>query len=167
MKEVRIRSAIGGLLFLGLVGAGIARAEETDRLKTLTAEEATRLAQQKSGRELKKQLDSLVQKLVSQEQVKPEAIALLTPHTRENSCLAEIGEIGGVKISDKFQDREGALLHSSISGFKGLESDVVILLDIDPEDVRCSVNARYVGASRARSYLYVFTLGDWMQGAPA
>jgi len=39
VKEVRIRSAIGGLLFLGLVGAGIARAEETDRLKTLTADE--------------------------------------------------------------------------------------------------------------------------------
>ncbi len=59
MKEVRIRSAIGGLLFLGLVGAGIARAEETDRLKTLTAEEATRLAQQKSGRLLLDGLKSL------------------------------------------------------------------------------------------------------------
>jgi hypothetical protein len=59
VKEVPIRAAIGSLVFLCLLGAGIARAEETDRIKTLTVEEATRLAQQKSGRLLLDGLKSL------------------------------------------------------------------------------------------------------------
>ena len=53
-------------------------------------------------------------------------------------------------------ERAGAILHTTISAFKGLESDVLILADIDPEDSRCDRNARYVAASRAKSRLYVF-----------
>ncbi len=37
-------------MILWLLGAGIGHAEETDHIKTLTVEEATRLAQQKNGR---------------------------------------------------------------------------------------------------------------------
>ena len=50
MKAVFIRSTIGSLVILWLLGAGIGHAEETDHIKTLTVEEATRLAQQKNGR---------------------------------------------------------------------------------------------------------------------
>lgn len=45
MKAVRIRSTIGSLVILWLLGAGIGRAEETNHIKSLTVEEATRLAQ--------------------------------------------------------------------------------------------------------------------------
>ena len=54
-----MKSAIGSLVILCLLGAGFARGEETDRIKTLTVEEATRLAQQKSGRLLLDGLKSL------------------------------------------------------------------------------------------------------------
>ena len=50
MKAVFIRSTIGSLVILWLLGAGVGHAEETDHIKTLTVEEATRLAQQKNGR---------------------------------------------------------------------------------------------------------------------
>jgi len=50
VKAVFIRSTIGSLVILWLLGAGIGHAEETDHIKTLTVEEATRLAQQKNGR---------------------------------------------------------------------------------------------------------------------
>lgn len=57
------------------------------------------------------------------------------------------------------------LLHTTIPTFKGLESDVMILADIDPRDERCSLNARYVAASRARLVLHVWAKGNWMEGA--
>ena len=59
MKAVFIRSTIGSLVILWLLGAGIGHAEETDHIKTLTVEEATRLAQQKNGRLLLDGLKSL------------------------------------------------------------------------------------------------------------
>lgn len=57
------------------------------------------------------------------------------------------------------------MLHTTIGKFKGLEADVVILADIDPDDVRCNLSARYVAASRARHRLYVFQHGDWLAGS--
>jgi len=122
------------------------------------------VALQATGREFRKQMDSLIRRLVEREQVRPESIAILTPHTRGNSSLAKVDELGGLALSEDFTARKGALLHSTISGFKGLESDVIILLDIDPDDIRCGLKARYVAASRAKSFLYVFTFGDWLEG---
>jgi DNA helicase IV len=58
-------------------------------------------------------------------------------------------------------DRQGRVLHTTIGRFKGLESDVVIMLDVDPDDPRCGRHERYVAASRAKHRLYVFTRGDW------
>ena len=92
-KEVRIRSAIGSLIILCLLGAGIAPGEETDRIKTLTVKEATRLAQQKSGRLLLNGLKTIspeVAKALAQHKgwlslnglttISDEAAAALGPH---------------------------------------------------------------------------------------
>lgn len=49
---------------------------------------------------------------------------------------------------------DGGILHATISGFKGLESDAVILADLDPEDPRCSPADLYVTASRAKDVLH-------------
>ncbi len=43
----------------------------------------------------------------------------------------------------------------TIHSFKGLESDVVFLIDIDDLETPASRSAVYVGASRARAILYV------------
>jgi len=94
----------------------------------------------------------------------PEQIVILTPHTRKNSTLAGMTELADVPLADLPNDREGKLLHTTIGAFKGLESDVVIMLDVNPDDQRCGLNARYVAASRARHRLYVFAKGDWLAG---
>ena len=106
-------------------------------------------------------LDELVQRLLSKNDVQPEQIVVLTPHTRDHSSLAGMTSVGGVPLASGLDDRQGRVLHSTIGAFKGLEADIVILGDIDPTDVRCDRKARYVAASRAKHALYVFAKGDW------
>jgi hypothetical protein len=93
--------------------------------------------------------------------LKPEQIAVITPHRMEHSSLRGCDTLGGVRLSRDPADRAGAVLHATISGFKGLESDAVLLADIRPGDPRCSREARYVAASRAKHILQVFAYGDW------
>jgi hypothetical protein len=110
----------------------------------------------------RKALEQLVSRLVQQERVTPGQIVILTPHSPKTSCLAGQTELAGLPLTDDPAKRAGALLHLSISAFKGLESDVVILADVDPKDPRCDRNARYVAASRARHRLFVFAKGNWV-----
>ena len=53
----------------------------------------------------------------------------------------------------------GAGPGGTVQGFKGLESDVVVLVGIDLRCMRHPANL-YVGASRARAALYVLALAD-------
>ena len=77
------------------------------------------------------------------------------------SVFREADELAGIPITEDLKEREGKLFHSSVGGFKGLESDVVILTDVDPADERSSPEAVYVGASRACHRLYVFHDEAW------
>jgi len=120
--------------------------------------------EQEGGRKTLQQVESLVRKLVEAQGVPVERIAVLTPHSKKNSTLAEVEEIAGIPLTEKREERAGALLHTTIGKFKGLECDVGILVDVDPRDPRCNRNARYVAASRARQRLYVFAKGDWVDG---
>jgi hypothetical protein len=101
-------------------------------------------------------LDELITKLVKREGINPFDIVLLTPHRRERSVLADVESLGGIELTGGLFERGAKLLHATISRFKGLEAQVIILLDIDTQDPRCGARERYVGASRARHALYVF-----------
>ncbi len=80
--------------------------------------------------------------------------------------MADREEVCGLPLVSTVTEGTEALLHTTISSFKGLEADVVILADIDPSDRRCGRRVRYVAASRARHRLYVLTRGDWLAEAP-
>jgi hypothetical protein len=107
------------------------------------------------------QIEGLITRLLGKEGVRPEQITLLTPHTRANSTLRDVTALGGVELASSVDDRAGKLLHTTIAAFKGLESDVVLLIDLDPGDERSSRMARYVAASRAKHVLHVWTKRDW------
>ena len=89
-------------------------------------------------------------------------ITILTPHRRDNLSLKGATELGGVPLADEPGARAGKVLYTTIGAFKGLESDVVILVDIDPSDTRSDRRARYVAASRAKLALHVYAKGDWL-----
>lgn len=124
-------------------------------------EPPTTHVQDKAAR-VRSRLAQLVVRMTTEDGLRPEQITILTPHSRGNSTLAGLAELAGLRLADDPTDRGGALLHTTIGKFKGLESDVVVLLDIDPEDPRCGRQARYVAASRACHRLHVFAAGDWL-----
>ncbi len=95
----------------------------------------------------------VVSELVEGQGVEPERIVLLTPRRKEHSCLAGVEQVAGLVVATEPEDRDGRLLHSTISRFKGLESDVVLLLDVTPET---PPEVLYVGASRARLLLHMW-----------
>ena len=117
---------------------------------------------QTSPSQVRRLVGRLIERLTQQEQVRPDQIAVLTPRSRKNSSFAEQSELGGHPLTDDPYARQGAILHTTIGKFKGLESDVVILVDIDPDDPHCHANARYVAASRARHRLHVCSKSNWL-----
>jgi hypothetical protein len=114
---------------------------------------------QKQGSGAVKQIRDLVTRLLEKDGLAPEQIAMLTPHRRQHSTLAEVSEIAGYPILDA-PGRAGAVTHSTIGAFKGLEADVVIVLDLKPDDPRCSLADLYTACTRARHRLYILQQGD-------
>jgi len=106
-------------------------------------------------------IEDLLERYIKEQHVNPDQIALITPHTKEHSLFAGIEAMAGCPLASDPFAREGAILHTTIGSFKGLESDIVILADIDPEDERCNVNARYVATSRARQVLHEYWKKEW------
>lgn len=129
--------------------------------------EAPTIFQQPGPSKTLRMVDELVESLIDAKSVPPETIVILTPHSPKSSTLKDVQTLGGRRVVHAIQNRpSNTVLHTSISSFKGLEADVVILVDIDPADPRCSTRDRYVAASRARHRLYVFEKAYWLGGEP-
>lgn len=100
-------------------------------------------------------LDKIVTRLVG-EGVKPNDIVILSPRRFDASSLKGIASVGGLAVSDVSADHqigENAVAFSTIHAFKGLESAVVIVIDIEQVDSDEARSLLYVGMSRARSLL--------------
>ncbi len=97
--------------------------------------------------------------LVRDEGISPGRIVLMLNTYKEESCLADVKQIGGYPIAPVDNDT-GRLLpdavnYTRIRTFKGLEADVVFILDahkMEEGDYKTS----YAQASRARMLLGVF-----------
>lgn len=87
-------------------------------------------------------------------------IAILSPFRPANTCLADGFSTSRLSLTQNFEDwRNGdAVLQTTIKAFKGLEADIVFLIDIPVPDTHPAFTSNdfYVGASRARSILHVF-----------
>lgn len=116
-------------------------------------------------------LRKVLHDLVQVERIHPWRIGVLTGrsladsgvwHARErlgsqalwNGAYDDAGESLGLPFTDIPACPDDAIVCDSIRRFKGLEREVVVLVEIDPAD---PANARlmYVGASRARQHLMV------------
>ena len=100
-------------------------------------------------------LTTVVERLVK-EQMPIEDVMILSPRRLENSGLAGVERISRfplVDVSRGASDRRHSLKYSTIHSFKGLESPVVIIVDIDQVDSDEPQSLLYVAMSRARSLL--------------
>jgi superfamily I DNA/RNA helicase len=98
---------------------------------------------------------TVIERLVK-EQTAVEDIVILSPRRLEKSGLAGTSRISRfplVDISRGGADAHSALRYSTIHSFKGLESPVVIVVDIDEIDSDEPQSLMYVAMSRARSLL--------------
>ena len=83
-------------------------------------------------------------------------IVVLSPRRLENSALGNIERIGDAPLFDSSRSLDvlqGSIRFSTIHSFKGLESQVVIIVDIDEVEKEGPQALMYVGMSRARSLL--------------
>lgn len=100
-------------------------------------------------------LDNLVNHLVGKESLKPQQITILSPHSQIHSLVAGRKKVGKYPLTDMEQRAPDAITFSSISRFKGLESDVVIVVDVEAADNPRYARQLHVAYSRAAQLLYV------------
>lgn len=90
--------------------------------------------------------------------VTPDSIVILSPRRFESSIASKLGRLT-VRIVDSSGQRPepepGTISFSTIHAFKGLESEAVMLVDVDDLTSDRSRALLYVGASRARTLLGV------------
>ena len=100
-------------------------------------------------------IGSEVGRLVSQG-VQLKRIVILSPYRKENSCLAGVERIKEWPLTEDLEVRSNAVRFQTIRSFKGLEADIVFLIDVKKDSRVCTDADIYVGGSRARFLLYIF-----------
>ena len=110
----------------------------------------------KTRSDLVEGLGHLVAGLI-EEGVQVESMVVLSPRRLENSSLAGVRRVADFALRDGSRGLAGlernVLWFVTIHSFKGLESQVVILVDVDAVEGPMSQSLLYVAMSRARSLL--------------
>lgn len=101
----------------------------------------------------------ILNKLVK-EQVTPGQITVLSPKKADICCASSSQDIQMIHITENnvweiFSEGSNKISYASISSFKGLENDFIVLTDIDNLDTDWCRAVIYVGMSRARLGLYL------------
>lgn len=92
------------------------------------------------------------------EKTEKNQIVILTLKTEADSVINGITQIGEHRIVSEFDGQN--ILFTTSRKFKGLEADVIFLVDLDETIVRSEKQRQvfYVAASRARSYLEIISV---------
>ena len=89
---------------------------------------------------------------IEREGINYDQIVILSPIRFQNSAS---NLLTGTPVTLDPYNRKQAVFFSTIHSFKGLESSVVILTDIDTLTDEARMNILYVGMTRAKSALYI------------
>lgn len=107
------------------------------------------------AREQSRALSRVLHRLIRDDNVPPGSIAVLVSSRRAVPGLLQAGRIGAFEVTTEHDDDRARVLVESVTRFKGLERDVIVLVRMDPVDYCEFAPMLYVGASRARSQLVV------------
>ena len=113
------------------------------------------------GKKTHDQLARWLQVWLGRGGLKASQIVILSPYSKMNSSLADVDQIGGAELTKdlkRWRQDQGVLV-STMRSFKGLEADVVVIIDLPKPDsvAACSVADFYVGSSRAKHMLKVIS----------
>jgi superfamily I DNA/RNA helicase len=96
----------------------------------------------------------VLEELCGGEDIRPQDVVVLSAHGRVHSAIYG-GDTGRWKYTDKRGRKGNNVFFSSIRGFKGLESPVVVLCELGDLDEESRDNQLYVGMSRARNHCVI------------
>lgn len=108
-----------------------------------------------SSRDMSDKLRRALHRLIQDEAVPPDDIVILTPRSPEKSRLSRVGRFGNVYLSRNWDTDYNEIFYTTIHSFKGLESPVIILTELDADVEHAVDELLYVGCSRARHHLVV------------
>jgi superfamily I DNA/RNA helicase len=114
------------------------------------------------ARGLQRLLSQVLHRLVIEEQVSPQDIAVLTPRSQDRSDLKANTPIGNFQLTTSSEP--GGIYRvqvSSVHTFKGLERRVIILAELDNTMTHSPDEVLYVGCSRARTHLILLLDTNW------
>ena len=101
-------------------------------------------------------------KRLREEGVSLEQVVFLSPKRLKNSSISQtdLGKFKLNELGDGYQKKRDEPLYSTIQGFKGLDSKVAVLLDLDKIPAALYSKLVYTACSRARSLLVVMKRED-------
>ena len=103
-------------------------------------------------------VQAVVAELCDKEEIAPQDVVVLSSHGIERSAVAEAG-CGSYEFVDEPKPLGDFIRFASIRGFKGLESPVVVLCELEDLDDETIDQQLYVGFSRARNHCVVVAPG--------
>jgi len=96
----------------------------------------------------------VLERLCGREEIPTQDVVVLSAHGWENSAIARALP-GRFRLTEKARPRSPSVRFSSIRGFKGLESPVVILCELEDLDEATKQQQLYVGMSRAKNHCVI------------
>lgn len=102
-----------------------------------------------------------VKRLMERESLSPSQIALIGPRAKGNGSLANLKQIEGVALTDSIKSWEAGngILVTTSRSFKGMETDVVVVYDLDDVSKVFTKIDLYVACTRARSHVHFLVSG--------
>jgi hypothetical protein len=126
-----------------------------------------RLLRAPSQRQQKGLVLQELRKLLDQEDLEPQQIAVLGPAAKANGSLADVEEVNGVPLvtsADEWRDARGILV-TTTRAFKGLEADAVLLYDLGDFGRLFRKEDLYVACTRAKVLLVAIVHGSECRAA--
>ena len=107
-------------------------------------------------------LASELKRLTTIEHIPPEKIVILGAHAQNHTSIGEDSDVGGFRIGSgpAASGEKNLIRYHTYMKFKGCESEVVILLDVDPADPRWDSTGLYTAMSRATHRLVILHPGQ-------
>lgn len=112
-----------------------------------------------------RQLENIIKKLITSG-VNSESITILTFAAKHRSKLRLFNEINGYSVGNLQEEGSYSLEWSQIGAFKGLENDIIILIELPEDILRLRKAELFVAMTRAKTELYVICphKGEFIEG---
>ena len=107
--------------------------------------------------EQRKFLEEDVRNLLQKDMVRPDQIMILQNIPKRKSSISDLRQIAGYQLESLGRDPGVETIRfATINRFKGLEADVVIILDIDAVPEADRARSLYAQGSRAKHKLFIY-----------